>query len=192
MSFINITVCSFSTATNLSDLGFDGSPMVGSLCKGRSLESFSSKMRSKPSIFRGDRRRISSRPGDSDVDVVLPLAKPTESPDIVEFVIGGIDTLRPIGISFLLTLMVLRSASCVRCEGGGGAGLLGMSRALVAASSRRSRSLAAAVARSIVLIFVNGWDELSLLAMTGLEIPMVRTVDGVTDFGHLKRDNFCW
>src|ERR1700678_554171 len=77
-------------------------------------------------------------------------------------------------------------------DGGSGAGRFAISWDLAAAPSRRSRSLAAAVSRSIVLILVNGVaDESSLLVMIGIEIPKVRTVGFTGCFERPKSDFFC-
>jgi hypothetical protein len=96
ISFINITVCSLGIAISraivvtLWDLGFEGNPIVPLLWRGNVREGFSSMDRPKAFALRGDRRRISSRPGERLAEVVLPLAPSTESPDAEEAAMVGI------------------------------------------------------------------------------------------------------
>ena len=106
---------------------------------------------SRALIDRGDRRLTSSRPGDKDADVELALTATDnlELFDPVSDIFNVTGGEAPFGISFRLVLLLFRKAS--EAMGGGGAGLLATS-CLLFAPSRRSRSLAAAVARSIVLI----------------------------------------
>ena len=106
-------------------------------------------------IDRGDRRLTSSRPGDKDADVELALTATDnlESFDPFSDMFNVTGAEAPLGISFRLVLLLFRKAS--KAVGGGGAGLLARS-CLLFATSRRFRSLAAAVARSIVLILVKG------------------------------------
>jgi hypothetical protein len=69
---------------------------------------------------------------------------------------------------------------------------LATSRDLAAAPSRRSRSLMAAVARSMVCTLAKCCnDELSLSLTTGWDIPRLRIV-GAGCFDQLNMDLFCW
>jgi len=113
---------------------------------------------SKVFIDRGDRRLTSSCPGDKDADVELALTV-TDNLDSSDtfpeiFRAGGADMA--LGISFRLVLLLFFQAS--DALGGGGAGLLA-TRCLLFAPSRRSRSLAAAAARSIVFILTKGCSD---------------------------------
>lgn len=110
---------------------------------------------SKVFIDRGDRRLTSSCPGDKDADVELALTA-TDNLELFDplsdiFNVTGAEI--PLGISFRLVVLLFCQAS--KATGGGGAGLMATSR-LLFASSRRFRSLATAVARSIVLILAKG------------------------------------
>src|SRR3954453_11505756 len=102
---MNITVGSVSLLTSraiviLCDLGFDGSPIVCFRCRGGFMRLFSKSNSSKLFPFRGDRRRISSRPGERDAEVVLPFIASTESPDEPELGIVGRGPWGWLGIPF--------------------------------------------------------------------------------------------
>lgn len=134
------------------------------------------------SWLRGERLRTSSRPGERDAEVVLPtvaLRYATASPGPEIF--GGF---------FLFVLILFRSPSWVEKGSGGAASLLAAKRALIAAPSRRCRSLFTAVARSIVCILVCCcWVEPTGV---GCEIPRLRMLGFAGDFDHPKRPpRFC-
>ena len=104
---------------------------------------------------RGDLRLTSSRPGDREAEVELALIV-TDNLDIFATFsesIGIRSAELLCGISFRLVVILFRQTS--DAMGGGGAGLLATS-CLWVATSRRFRSLAAAVERSIVLMRANG------------------------------------
>ena len=80
-----MTVCSFAIGI-LVDLGFEGRPRSLFSGKGRG-NTFSEP---KVLIIRGDLRRTSSLPGESDADVDTPLMPSAESADVPELSILGI------------------------------------------------------------------------------------------------------
>jgi hypothetical protein len=129
---------------------------------------------STPFVALGDRRLTSSRPGDNEDDVELAFALTDSLEESKELlpevsVIIGTGTLPD--ASLRLSLMVFLLILEVGLVGGGGAGRMGI-RLLTTSSSRRARSLAAAVARSTVLTLAKGVaTEASESTMTGFDIP---------------------
>lgn len=125
-------------------------------------------------IALGERRLTSSPPGDNEDDVELAFAFTDSLEESKELlpelsVIIGTGTLP--GVSLRLSLMVFLLILEVGLVGGGGAGRMGI-RLLTTLSSRRARSLAAAVARSTVLTLAKGGaTEDSESIITGFDIP---------------------